>query len=81
MSNESIDLSHNLLQSLIVLNNWYDEMYSDVLRPYLNKTMKFNDFSLKTLVVLFKTRGFYSISFNRTVSVTYFYLIALKYLS
>lgn len=69
MSNENSDLSHHLLQSLIVLKNWNDDMYSDVLRPYFNKTVKIDDHSLKTLIVLFKTRGFCSVSLNKTVSV------------
>lgn len=72
MSNEDSDLSHNLLQSYIVFINWYDEMYSDILRPFLNKTIKINDSSLKTLIVLFKIRGFCSVSFNRTVSIIYY---------
>ncbi|XP_026809071.1 serine-protein kinase ATM isoform X1 [Rhopalosiphum maidis] len=66
MSNENADLSHSLLHSLIVLINWHDEMYYDVLRLYFNKTIKIDDSSLKTLVVLFKTRGFCSNSLNKT---------------
>lgn len=69
MSNENPDLSHDLLQSLIVLNYWHNEMYSDVLRPYFNKTIKIDDYSLKTLIVLFKTRGFCCASLNRTVGI------------
>lgn len=69
ISNDHPDVSHNILQSLILFNNWNDEMYSDVLRPYFNKTVKINDYSLKTLIVLFKTRGFCNISFNITVSI------------
>lgn len=69
MSNENPDLSHNFLQSLIVLNYWHNEMYSDVLRPYFNKTIKVDNYSLKTLVILFKARGFCSASLNRTVGV------------
>ncbi|XP_060874698.1 serine-protein kinase ATM isoform X2 [Metopolophium dirhodum] len=65
-SNENSDLSHNLLHSLIVLINWQDEMYSDVLRLYFNKTVKIDDSSLKTLVILFKTRGFCSVTLNKT---------------
>lgn len=70
MSSENSDLSHKLLQSIIVLINWHDEMYSDVLRPYFNKTVKIDDPSLKTLVILFKTRGFCSASLNKMVSIT-----------
>lgn len=70
LSNENSEVSHNFLQSLIVLNNWHDEMYSDVLRPYFNKTVKIDDHSLKTLIVLFNTRGFCNVSFNRTVNIT-----------
>ncbi|CAH1736405.1 unnamed protein product, partial [Aphis gossypii] len=66
MSNEDSDLSHSLLHSLIVLINWHNEMYSDILRLYFSKTIKINDPSLKTLVVLFKTRGFCSASLNET---------------
>jgi len=71
MSNEHSDLSHNLLHSLIILINWHDEMYTDVLRLYFNKTVKIDDPSLKTLVVLFKTRGFCSAFLNNTVNITY----------
>jgi len=46
-------------------------MYSDVLRLYFNKTVKIDDSSLKTLVILFKTRGFCSASLNKTVSIKY----------
>lgn len=73
LSNENSDLSHNLLHSLIVLINWQDEMYSDVLRIYFNKTVKIDDPSLKTLVILFKTRGFCSVSLNKTVSIKYYH--------
>lgn len=45
-------------------------MYSDILRLYFNKTVKIDDPSLKTLVVLFKTRGFCSTSLNKAVSIT-----------
>jgi hypothetical protein len=70
MSNENVDVSHDLLQSLIILKtNWCDEMFIDVLRPYLNKTVKIDDYSLKTLIVLFKTKGFCSTSINVTVSI------------
>ncbi|XP_029344827.1 serine-protein kinase ATM [Acyrthosiphon pisum] len=65
-SNENSDLSHNLLHSLIELINWQDEMYSDVLRLYFNKTVKIDDSSLKTLVILFKKRGFCSATLNST---------------
>lgn len=57
------------MHSLIVLIHWQDEMYSDVLRLYFNKTVKIDDSSLKTLVILFKTRGFCSVSLNKTVSI------------
>jgi len=75
MSNENADLSHSLLHSLIVLINWHDEMYYDVLRLYFNKTIKIDDSSLKTLVVLFKTKGFCSNSLNKTVNIKYDYQI------
>lgn len=68
MSNEYPDLSHNLLQSLIVLSYWHNEMHSDILRLYFNKTVRIDDYSLETLIVLFKARGFCSTSLNRTVS-------------
>lgn len=74
MSNENPDVSHNLLQTLISLKNWHDDMYCDVLRPYFNKTVKINDHSLKTLTVLFKTRGFCFTSLNNTVSKYYYFL-------
>lgn len=44
-------------------------MYSDVLRPYFNKTVKINDYSLKTLTILFKIRGFCNVSLNITVCI------------
>lgn len=72
MSNEDSDLSHSLLHSLIVLINWNDEMYSDILRLYFSKTIKINDPSLKTLVVLFKTRGFCNASLNKTVNIKFY---------
>jgi len=72
MSNEDSDLSHSLLHSLIVLINWHNEMYSDILRLYFSKTIKINDPSLKTLVVLFKTRGFCSASLNKTVNIKFY---------
>lgn len=69
MSHENPDLLHELLQSLIVFKNWNDEMYSDVLRLYFNKTVKYDNYSLKTLIVLFKSRGFCSTSLNKTVDI------------
>lgn len=48
-------------------------MYSDILRLYFNKTVKIDDPSLKTLIVLFKTRGFCSASLNKAVSITCYY--------
>lgn len=70
MSNENSDVSHDLLQSLIILKtNWCDEIYIDVLRPYFNKIVKIDDYSLKTLIVLFKTKGFCSTALNVTVSI------------
>lgn len=72
MSNEDSDLSHSLLHSLIVLIDWHDEMYSDILRLYFSKTIKMNDPSLKTLVFLFKTRGFCSSSLNKTVFIKFY---------
>lgn len=71
VSNDNTDVSHNLLQSLIVLRNWNDEMYSDVLRPYFNKIIKVDNHSLKTLIVLFKARGFCTVSLNKTVSIVF----------
>jgi len=68
MSNENPGLSHNLLQSLISSNNWCDERYSDVLRLYFNKSIPIDDHSLKTLIVLFKTRGFCGVFLNNTVN-------------
>lgn len=69
MSSENSDVSHNLLQSLInVKTNWCDEMYIDVLRSYFNKTVKIDDYSLKTLIVLFKTKGFCRKVLNESVS-------------
>lgn len=44
-------------------------MYADVLRPYINKTLKLNNQSLKTLIVLFETRGFSSIILSKAVSI------------
>lgn len=68
MSNENPHLSHNLLQSLITLNNWHNDMYFDVLRLYLNKSIKIDNYSLKTLIVLFRTRGFCVTLLNKTVN-------------
>jgi len=68
MSNENPDLSHNLLQSLILLNNWSNEKYFDVLRLYFNKSVQIDDDSLKTLIVLFKTQGFCGAFLNKTVN-------------
>lgn len=73
MSNENSDVSHNLLQSLIFFKYWHTELYSDVLRPYFNKTVKIDDHSLKTLVVLFKIKGFCSAALSNTVSIVIYY--------
>jgi len=47
-------------------------MYSDILRLYFNKTVKIDDPSLKTLIVLFKSRGFCSAFLNKAVSITFY---------
>jgi len=52
-------------------------MYSDVLRLYFNKTVKIDDPSLKTLVILFKTRGFCSVSLNKTVSIKCYHHLSI----
>lgn len=72
MSNENSDVSHNLLQTLILLKNWHGDMYCDVLRPYFNKIVKLDNHSLKTLIILFKTRGFCYTSLNNAVSIVIF---------
>lgn len=70
VSNDTPEISHDLVQSLILLNNnWHNEMYSDVLRLYFNKAVKIDNPSLNTLIVLFKTKGVCNVTLNRTVSI------------
>lgn len=54
---------------ILLNNNWNNEMYSDVLRPYFNKTIKIDNTSLNTLIVLFKTRGVHIVTLNNIVSI------------
>ncbi|XP_050425429.1 serine-protein kinase ATM isoform X2 [Adelges cooleyi] len=65
-SNENLESSHSLLQALIISDHWHDELYIDTLRPYFNNTIKINDNSLKTLIVLFKKRGYSNKAFNKS---------------
>ncbi|XP_050523942.1 serine-protein kinase ATM isoform X2 [Daktulosphaira vitifoliae] len=78
-SNDNLETSHNLLQSLILSNYWQNELYVEIIRLYVNKIVEPNDFSLRTLIVLFKEKDYLGHTNNESyMDVLFEWMLPLK---